>query len=344
MSVKKKLTWSLVSIVLAVMTINVVLKQSKTLSLTRIAVILRTASPIWLILAALCMVAYIYLESAALLCLLKGIGYPRRTREGILYSASDIYFSAITPSATGGQPASAAFMMLDGIPGTVVTITLLINLVLYTLSILCIGLLCTILRPMIFLHFEVFSKALIIIGFAALIGLSALFLLLLFKQQLLHRVGWSLINLGKGIRLIRTPLKLKRRLSLAMRNFAACREALAKQHALLAKAFLYNLLQRLSQILVTVAIYMATGGSASKMLDVWAVQSYVVLGSNCVPIPGAMGISDYLLIDGFRGMLGHGTAIELELLSRSVSFYLCVLICLIITAIGYFKRKRQRFS
>ncbi|MFR2128888.1 MAG: hypothetical protein ACLS4M_06675 [Eubacterium ventriosum] len=44
-------------------------------------------------------------------------GYKRPFRKCLVYSSSDIYFSAITPSATGGQPASAYFMMKDKVWG-----------------------------------------------------------------------------------------------------------------------------------------------------------------------------------------------------------------------------------
>ena len=66
----------------------------------------------------------------------KAFGYKRKFRKALVYSTSDIYFSAITPSATGGQPASAYFMMNDKIPGAVTTIVLLVNLTLYTTSII----------------------------------------------------------------------------------------------------------------------------------------------------------------------------------------------------------------
>ena len=54
----------------------------------------------------------------------------------------------------------------------------------------------------------------------------------------------------------------------------------------------------------------------------------VVLGSNFVPIPGAMGIADGLLLDVFMELCeGAASATNLELLSRAISFYLCVILC-----------------
>ena len=53
-----------------------------------------------------------------------------------------------------------------------------------------------------------------------------------------------------------------------------------------------------------------------------------ILGYNFIPIPGAMGVADALLLDVFGSFLGNAqAAANLELLSRSISFYLCVLLC-----------------
>ena len=88
------------------------------------------------------MLGFILFEGFALVVLRRAFGYRRGVWSGYIYSASDIYFSAITPSATGGQPASAYFMIKDGVPGMVVTVTLVANLFMYTLSIIAIGFVC----------------------------------------------------------------------------------------------------------------------------------------------------------------------------------------------------------
>ena len=75
------------------------------------------------------------------------MGYPAKRSHGFVYSAADVYFSAITPSASGGQPASAYFMLKDGIAGTAVMAALLLNLIMYTLAILTIGLVDILIFP-----------------------------------------------------------------------------------------------------------------------------------------------------------------------------------------------------
>ena len=61
--------------------------------------------------------------------------------------------------------------------------------------------------------------------------------------------------------------------------------------------------------------------------DIWSAECMVVLGSNVVPIPGAMGVIDYLLIDAFQGFITMDLVVNLELMSRAVSFYFCVFLC-----------------
>ncbi|MBQ1597647.1 MAG: UPF0104 family protein, partial [Lachnospiraceae bacterium] len=62
---------------------------------------------------------------------------------------------------------------------------------------------------------------------------------------------------------------------------------------------------------------------------------------NCVPIPGGMGVADYLMIDGFRNQMSHVAATQLELLSRSMAFYVSVLVSGLTVLIGYFVCKKR---
>ena len=93
-------------------------------------------------------------------------------------------------------------------------------------------------------------------------------------------------------------------------------------------ALCFNVLQRLSQIAVSVFAFLATGGAPERIGTVFSLQCYVVLGSNCIPIPGAMGVSDYIMLSGL-GSIGMPpeAAVSLDLLSRSVSFYICIIVC-----------------
>jgi uncharacterized protein (TIRG00374 family) len=145
------------------------------------------------------------------------------------------------------------------------------------------------------------------------------------------------------IRIIRRdPEKKLEKLDSAMEKYRIYAEMLSGHKRALAVAFLFNFIQRASQIAVTMFTYLAAGGDPAKATELWALQGYVVLGSNCVPIPGAMGVSDYIMLDGFRSIMSESDAVNLELLSRSCSFYICILLCGISTLVYYRLLKKRR--
>ena len=84
------------------------------------------------------------------------------------------------------------------------------------------------------------------------------------------------------------------------------------------------------------------GGNAALSTDVFAKQCLITIGYNFVPLPGAMGIADYLMLNGFSGIMNRDMAFHLEMLSRGMTFYVCVSLSGLITLLGYIIKRRRR--
>ncbi len=339
---KKKIFWSIFSLLLAGLSIWAVLAQSKTMSLYKLWHSLKNANPFWIFAAILCMIGFVYFEGAAILVIIKAIGYKRSQAGGLLYSASDVYFSAITPSATGGQPASAYFMMRDGIPGGVVTVALIVNLIMYTLAIIVLGVVAIILDASVFTNFDFFpSKVLIIIGTLVLFGLLIIFMLLLRHGRWFFRVISRLLRFLHKIHLIHRLESKQKKLDKTVEEFESCVNVMAGKTKALMAAFILNVAQRASQILVSVMVYKAFYPTGKDSVKVFVTQSMVAIGSNTVPVPGAMGVADYLMLDGFQDILTDEQAIHLEMMSRGISFYICIILCGLTMVLGYLFHKER---
>lgn len=339
---QKKALWTVVFILIAVISVAAVILQSKDFSPSQFINFISEASIPWLGASLLGMLGFIIFEGIAILIICRAFGYKSKLRNGFIYSASDIYFSAITPSATGGQPASAYFMMKDGMPGMVVTVALIANLCMYTLAIVAIGVICFAFHFDVFLKFNLLSKILILLGVVMQLGLAFFFFLLLKNGALLHRICRAVLHFLCKIRILRREEERQAKLSASMEQYHGYAQTLSKHKKALGLVFLFNFLQRASQIAVTMFTYLATGGALSHADDLWAMQGYVVIGSNSIPIPGAMGVSDYIMLDGFRSIMSESAAVNLELLSRSFSFYICIILCGLATLIQYRLVKRRR--
>lgn len=330
-SPRKTVLWIVISLAIAVLSIWAVTSQNKHFSFRFFLRRLADSNKGWLACAFLAMLGFIMFEALAFRTILRGLGYRRSLFANYTYAATDIYFSAITPSATGGQPASAYIMMHNGgISGSVTTVTILICLALYALSIIVLGIGCFALRPLLYFSFSVTARIMIVIGVVVQVGLALLFVLFIQRGQLLCKIACKLLPIAAKLHLVRNPERRAEHLRASLNNYRLCAEMTAGKRSMLLKALIFNVLQRASQIAVTVFAYLAMGGKVKNSLDIFAIQSYTILGAAYVPIPGGMGVIDMMLSDGLSGYVDESqdfVATELTLLSRAISFYACILLC-----------------
>lgn len=338
---QNKLLWTILFIIIAAASIWAVTSQNRDFSIKDFLSYLSDASPLWICAAVLSMIAYIAVEAYAIVYLCKGLGYKCKWKNGFFYSASDIYFSAITPSATGGQPACAYFMVKDKVPGAVATVALLLNVMMYTLSLILTGIIIMIVNPKTFFCFHPASIVLIVVGYILQLGLALLFYFVLYKKDFLHRICNSVLRLSAKIHLIKNVEKKLAKLNKTMEEYHSYSNILKTQRRLIIKTLFLNVLQRFAQIAVTMFVFLATGGIIGQALDIWSIQNFVVIGASCIPIPGAIGITDYLMLDGFGRLMESQQATNLELLSRTLSFYCCIFICGISVILKYYLLKRR---
>lgn len=323
----KKLLWSVLFVIIAVLTVYAVTSQNESFSFSDFVEFLGTLDVKYVICAFVAMLGFIFFEGFAIRTIASAFGYKRSITKNFNYSAADIYFSSITPSASGGQPASALFMIQDGIPGSVTTVILLINLVMYTFAIIAIGLFSFLINPGMFIHFSLLSKILIIVGCVTQLAIAFAFIMLLRHSNILYKICNFFLTLLAKIKIIRNLDGKRERLRDSISTYTEVVHLIKDKKLMLLKAFILNFMQRSSLIAVTVFAFLASGNELASALDIWVAQSMVVLGSNTVPIPGAMGVIDYLMLDAFGNIMSDGMAVNLELLSRTISFYFCVIIC-----------------
>ncbi|MBQ7219258.1 MAG: flippase-like domain-containing protein, partial [Ruminococcus sp.] len=149
----------------------------------------------FLIGAFLCMFMNIGFKGLSIAALSRALGYRRSLPRNYAYASADIYFSAITPSATGGQPASAFYMVKDDIPISHTTAILSVNLFMYTASLIVLALITFILRPSLFFNLESWVvKVCIIIGLLVQLLLLSLYLMIMISEKMVVKLATWLVN------------------------------------------------------------------------------------------------------------------------------------------------------
>ena len=341
---KKKIFWAAFSPILAMLTVWALLKQNESVSVRDIVHTAAGADKIWFSMAIVSSLLFILFEGCALCSIIKGAGFRPKLKNSLLYGTADIYFSAITPSATGGQPASAYFMLKDGISGGVTTAVLMLNLMMYTLSIVALGIISIFVSPASFSEFNTPSKLLIWAGTAAQIVLAVFFMAILRNGSFVFNTLERIISFLGRKKLLRNPERKIKKLHKAKADYYACSQMFAGNYPLLIKAFIWNLLQRFSQIVVPSLLFLSMGGNPGDSISLFSKQCLITIGYNFVPLPGAMGVADYLMLNGFSELMDHDMAFHLEMLSRGMTFYICVSVSGLITFIGYLVKRRKKSS
>lgn len=339
---KGRLVWILLFFLFALGSIGAIIGFNKSFSISMFGTFVRNANGWWILLAILSILIYVLAEGWSLVCVCKSFGFKTKKSDGLFYSAADIYFSAITPSASGGQPASAYFMVKDGIDISITTLSLLFTLLMFSISILVIALISFIIKPQIFFSMGWMAKIFVLGGFFVQFFLVISFYFLIYKEKLMKRLCYFGLHILVRLRIIKDKEEKMKRLDVMINEYQMAAKKIALKKNVLLKVFLFNLLQRFCQIGVILFIYLATGGNASKLLDIWVIQSLTVMGAYSLPIPGAMGVTDYLLLEGFGKIMSRDAAVNLELLSRGLSFYFCILGCGILVLVRYMKIKRSK--
>lgn len=333
----KRVLWSVVFLALAVATVAIVTAQDEDFSFDSFWKCLLEANPFWLAGAFVCMIGFVYFEGHAISYLCRFSGGSVRKRRGFTYASFDIYFSAITPSATGGQPAAAIAMMKDGVPAAATTMALLMNLMMYNVSLIVLALFCFIACPAVYQHFDTLARVLIWAGIATQAVMMLLFFLLVFYSPLVLRIARWGLNILTKLRLIKDAEKRQESLEKMAVEYRSCTQSIWHKPKTLLYTFFLNFMQRISHLGVTLCVFMALGGKLRNLLEVFTLQGFAVLGSNSVPIPGAVGVADYMFINGFTPLLGKENVIHMVLLTRGISFYLCLVMCGVTILLHYIR-------
>lgn len=293
----------------------------------------------YIIIGILLMFVYILFEGIAMKLILRAMGEKVSVWDNFVYSAIDYYFCAVTPSATGGQPMVAYYMKKDKIPLTKTTIVLLINTALFKIVLMVLSIIALIACPE-----YVGSRPLIIVlfvlGFAINIFLVIMCFLGAFNRRGVEKLGnWLIIKLRK-FKIVKKPLGARRTLRVKMDEYQEGGRLILKHKGLMALALGANFIQRISMFAMSFCVYLAfipVLKAANPdfiplgFINLFAIQVIIALSVDSLPLPGGVGISEWLYLFLFTFIYGTEVMIASAMMvTRAVSFYIPLIVTMII--------------
>ena len=339
--VKKQLLNVLFLVVLVGVTIVVLVTSNRELNFENIGEFLAKCNPWWIVAAFVATFGFIFFEGLSIHFILRGLGERPKLLSSLVYSTADIYYSAITPSASGGQPASAYYMVKDGVGAGKSSFTLVFNLVAYTASIIIIGIFAFAARPEFYGMIESrFTRILLILGFVVQGLLLLFFIACMFCGRAVLKCGNGIITLLVKLHIVKKPDKWREKLKTEVEKYRDCVHELKKHPALFFSNMGFNLAQRASHVLVSCFVCMAAAPQ-TNFLDLFVLEAFVLIGYNSIPLPGGVGAFEYLYLNIYCIAFDDAFILVAMMVTRVISYYFRTLVCGIYT-LAYHVRLMRR--
>lgn len=270
-------------------------------------------------------------EAAAIWYLMRTLRQGVSFRSCAKYSCIGFFFSCITPSASGGQPAQLVEMRRDGIGLPMGSMVLLIITIAYKLVLVVVGFGCLLFAEDWIETSMGSALPLFYLGMLLNILFITALLFLVFSNRLSSAVVLRGAALLERLRILRPNPAREARLRGALENYHSAAGFFRGNRGVLAVVFLISLAQRTALFLITWLVYRAFGLSGVSLPAVLALQAGISLSVDMLPLPGGIGASEHLFLAVFDHVFGPELVLPAMLLSRGFSFYSLLLISALVT-------------
>lgn len=287
----------------------------------------------WL-LAAACVLLFIFGEAVNIGYMLHAIGHRARPIRCLLYSFVGFFFSCITPSSTGGQPAQVYYMRRDEIPPAVSSLVLMIVTITYKAVLVAVGFAVLVLRPAKIVSYISPVLGLCWLGLFMNILAVGFILLLAFHPTMAHNMVVAVVTFFGRLRILRRLERYVARIDKAMIQYRDVAGYFRTNKVVVWRVFLVTLVQRFLLFNVTYLTFRSFGFQTTGFVTVILMQCMISVAVDMLPFPGGMGISEKLFLTIF-GPLAGGLTLPVMIVSRLLGYYTQLILSAIMTVVAH---------
>lgn len=287
---------------------------------------IKKADPWYLLLAMGLVIVYFAGEGEVIRSVIGSLGYPVTRRRGFVYACIDFYFSAITPSATGGQPVSIYYMNKDEIRVSVSSLSLLLHTVVYKAILVILGFWVLIAKRAWFSEGHLSIKLLFILGILINVITIAVCLLAMFSRRAIRKMAIWGIRLAGKIKLIKKPEAVTQKLLRSLETYAKGAEYIRTHMLLVVRVFVVTVIQRFAMFAVSYCVYLAIGLSEYTLFDMIALQTLIAMAIDSLPLPGGVGATEGVFTILYRTVYGVETLVPALVLTRGINYYFALIV------------------
>ncbi len=302
---------------------------------------MKNANPAYLLAGLGMMLVFILCEAVNIRVILKTLGQKAPLLRCLEYSNIGFYFSSITPSASGGQPAQIYYMKQDTIPVAMSSATIFFVVYVYQIAMLLLGLIMSLLHTSAAAYFIHQLNYLFLFG--VVVNTSVIFILfaLMFSKRLVPAIASVLFKVGRHLHLVKKEEQTKDKFDKSLISFHDKAMLLKDHPTLFVKVLLITMLQMISINLIPSLVYLSMGYGSKQLVNIFTCQSLLTISVSPVPLPGAEGVTQGGFLQVFGAYFPKDILPYAMLINRCISFYLPLIISLLFYILTHIRTTKQ---
>lgn len=340
MKEKKKIPWGTIYLVLTILVVLIfgIVNQE----FGNVFTTLSTLSLNFLLIAIALILAFFFFEGGLIHYLMVSQGEKLKFRTSMKIGLIGIYYSYITPSSTGGQPAQVAYLRRDNVSVGSSVAALFVKFFAYqTAFVLCSGVSAALMWP----YIQESNPTLIPFIWLG-IGINSCWIVaipLLFCKPILHKFCHFLRWGTKKLKFLKKRDQYIETLYKFENDFADYAERFGKKKSKVVISILLSLPQVILQMGVLYFIFRAFGYHNFSFLEITAMQTLLQVSVCFMPMPGASGAQEIGFSSFFRQYFTNNDLYTAVMVWRFFTYYIVVIAgALLIVVDGLIQQKKRK--
>lgn len=284
---------------------------------------------IYILYAMIFFILYRLMEAISLHKLLRDMGESVKFRHCANYAILGYFFSQITPTSGGGQPAQLYFMLRDGIKADKALSALVPFNIMFHVALLFVGVVSLFgeLRSLVFngrllpLYILGILEQFVMIGFP---------LLAFKKSELLSRGINFILSKIKNVKFLnrfyKEPEYIREHVEGIKKNVGA----VVKNKRTFATIFVFQVLMLFFYYSVAYFTYRAMGFSDYGLISIVMFQCLLIFSTEYIPTPGNAGVAEITMFGIYQKLVPKEKAVTWMMANRLLMLYIAIAITLII--------------
>lgn len=301
--------------------------------LSNIGASLANISSWWLLGGVGCFLIHMSMEGGLLYVFFRFQRVNVRLRHCISIGLIGMYYSSITPAATGGQPMQVYSMKKHGVPAGITSSALAVKFFCWQCALLLVGAVLWI------LHVPLIAQSLgpaiwmVWLGFFLNGAAIVLVILLAISRNAVRAIIIFFVSLAHKLRLVKDKERSSSRWDAALQDFHASVDLLTGHPLRFLVLFLLSVVQVTGLMSATYFVYRGFGNTAHTYFEVLAVQYMLFIAASFTPLPGASGAQEGGFYLFFKDFFAPNTIFAALFVWRFLTYYLSIITGFIAVAI-----------